>query len=208
MSETERPYRLVAALIGGIATGWFLIFFGVKIPVLFGFEPSFHPGETFLALSLLGFTFGFYLGRAMEERHIGEALIFFVFISSFLGWVVTSLLIHFPPIFFGNLDPTFSISLALPTIISITLYISIFGSRSSARKWYEKFCGQISFLLLNVHIGYAYQYPFTQRFLSLIQSGTYDHGYILGFLLITGLWIFVFLVTYYLTYLIVRKTTF
>ena len=183
--------KKIIAFICGISSGWFLVFFGLKIPDLYGFEPAYHPGEMLVMLAIVGFTFGCYLVRAMEESSIS-----FIFILTLLGWVIASFLVDYPPFFYGGFDQTYAIALTIPAIMSITAYLSILTVSDFAMEFYRFFSAKLSWILLNIHIGYTYEWPLTQRLIKLTFTESPNFGIIFGWIIITGLWISMFVLIY------------
>ncbi len=180
--------RIAGAIVAGITGGWFIIFFGKNLPLLFGFEPSFHPGENFLMLSILGFMFGYYVGKTIERSHI-----LFVFISSLLGYCVSSILLNLPPIFLGGMDPTFSMALIVPFIFSISAYFSIFKEQGAAREWYERTAGKVFWYFFLIHVAYVYEYPLAMKLVLMLREKVLDIGLMVGFIILTGLLLSMFL---------------
>lgn len=185
--------QLVLAAVAGITGAWFLIFLGTLLPSLYGFSPVTSRGAVLLMFAIFGLTFGFYLGQAMMTRM--QSLFF---VAAAFVWVFISLLINFPPLFYGSSDVDTVIVLVLPFLFSLSIVLSNLLRRGTyAEKAFTIFSSKVSLYLLWVNIGYVYMYPMFQKF-SSEPSQAYSPNTLFFFIIAAG-WLFMVVMIYFVT---------
>lgn len=181
--------ELIAAIVAGITGGWFLVFFGANIPRLFGFQPVVTPGELVIIFAFFGVSFGYHLGKAMTQTSAS-----FIFVGTFFGYIVVSMLVDWRPIFFGGTPSEYAAVVAVPAIFIVALYVAQILPRGKGADRFIAIAGTLlSWPLFWFHIGYVYIYPL---FLNLLNSPT-DAGRLVNFAILTAVWVLVIPAAYY-----------
>jgi len=183
-------YQKVAAVIGGVALGWSLVFLGVNIPSFFGFQPITTSGIMVIIFVFFGISFGYHLSEALVKT---TAL--FVFIATFFSYVIMSLFINFPPLFFGGTPSQYAAVAAMPAIGIVALfYAGIIPPGTSAEKVTEMLGTTVSWPIFWLGIGYLYIYPMFQE----TQRSPSNEGKIVNFIILAVMWVLIIPAAYYL----------
>lgn len=186
--------EIIAAIVAGITGGWFMIFLGTNIPTLFDFEPFALKGEVVFIFIFFGISFGYHLGKAMTQTSTS-----FVFVATFFTYVMISISIEWPPIFFGGTSVDYTASAAVPAILLLSLFVSgIIPQGASLDRFISVLGTTVSWPLFWFHIGYVFIYPL---FLKVLDSPT-DKSKLINFGILALMWVLIIPGAYY----VLKKT--
>lgn len=173
----------IAAIIAGVAGGWFLVYLGTIIPKFFNFQPIASPGDVVFVFIFFGVSFGYFLGRAMSETAAS-----FIFVIVFFAYSIISALIDWPPIFYGGANSQYAAAAAIPAIFLVALYVSgILTLDGKTNKLVGAMSTWIAFPLFWINIGYVFVYPL---YLKLLASPT-PNDTLVNLVVLAAMWVLI-----------------
>ena len=178
-----------AAVVAGICGGWFLAFLGANIPNLFGFEPQFSQGEAAFVLLFFGISFGSQLAKAMARTSATLLFTAVIFV-----YIIISMVVAWPPIFFGGAFGAYAAVAAMPAIFIFALYMAkILRPGENAEKAVALLGTSVALPIFWFHIAYVFVYPLALK----VYASPTNTATIINFAILAVLWVVIIPASYY-----------